>query len=98
MDNRRALERLVHGRLEHFCYPSGVYHPRGWPWLEELGLQRATTTGVRFCHPDTHPYALPRTLDGENVPQVEFEAEMAGALELVRRLRRWVSGERDARV
>jgi peptidoglycan/xylan/chitin deacetylase (PgdA/CDA1 family) len=91
-DNRDKLEPLVGKRLEHFCYPSGVFHPRVWPWLEEIGIRSATTTVVGFCRRDTPPYALPRIIDGENVPDIEFEAEMAGALEIFRRLRAWWRG------
>jgi hypothetical protein len=91
-DNREKLEPLVGRRLDHFCYPSGVFHPRVWPWLEEIGIRSATTTVMGFCRPDTPRLALPRIIDGENVPDIEFEAEMAGALEIFRRTRAWWSG------
>jgi peptidoglycan/xylan/chitin deacetylase (PgdA/CDA1 family) len=88
-DNRDKLEPLVGKTLEHFCYPSGVFHPRVWPWLEEMGIRSATTTAVGLCRRETPRFALPRIVDGENVPDIEFEAEMAGALEIFRRLRAW---------
>ena len=93
--NRDSLEPTVGRRLEHFCYPSGIYHPRVWPWLEELGLQSATITSTGFCYRNSPRYALPRIVDGEDVPHVEFEAEMAGALELIRRTRRWIFGRSE---
>jgi peptidoglycan/xylan/chitin deacetylase (PgdA/CDA1 family) len=86
-DNREKLEPLVGKRLDHFCYPSGAFHPRVWPWLEEMGIRSATTTAVGLCRRETPRYALPRIVDGENVPDIEFEAEMTGTLEIVRRVR-----------
>jgi len=89
-DNRSALEPLVRRELEHFCYPSGLYHPRIWPWLEELGIQSATVTTAGFVYPGSPRFALTRFLDGEDVTSIEFEAELCGVLELLRRLRAFV--------
>ena len=91
-DNRVRLEPLLGKKLEHFCYPSGVHHPRVYPWLRELGLKSATTTVSGFCYRSTSHFELPRIVDGEGVSEVEFEAELAGALELLRRARAWFKG------
>lgn len=87
LENRKRLEPIAGKRLEHFCYPSGVYHSRVWPWLAELGIRSATTTAAGFCTRSTPPYAIPRIVDGEGVSMIEFEAEVMGALELIRRVR-----------
>jgi peptidoglycan/xylan/chitin deacetylase (PgdA/CDA1 family) len=83
--NRSYLARLVSTPLIHFCYPSGVYHERQIPWLKELGIVTATTLlpGLNFRR--TPPHELRRILDGEPVSQIEFEAEMSGFMELLRR-------------
>ncbi|HZS84708.1 MAG TPA: polysaccharide deacetylase family protein [Stellaceae bacterium] len=85
-DNRFVLERLTHRKLNHFCYPSGIYDPCQWPWLERLGIESATTCRGGLNGPDTPRLELRRFLDGEDVALIEFEAEIDGALELLRRI------------
>jgi hypothetical protein len=89
-ENRESLAPLISQPLVHFCYPSGIFHPRVWPWLEDMGLRSATTTEAGFCRVNTPRYALPRIVDGEILPDIEFEAEMAGVLELYRRAQGWL--------
>ena len=88
-EDRVRLEPLMGRKLEHFCYPSGDHHSRAYPWLRELGLKSVTTTRAGFCYRTTPPFELPRIVDGEDVHPIEFEAELAGTLELTRRIRRW---------
>jgi peptidoglycan/xylan/chitin deacetylase (PgdA/CDA1 family) len=83
-DNRRAMEEIVTVPLVHFCYPSGEHAPHQSAWLEKLGIASATTTEAGLCHTDTNPYMLPRLLDGENVSEIEFEAELSGFTSLLR--------------
>ncbi len=87
IDNRAVLERIVSGPLQHFCYPSGEFHPSQFPWLRALGIESATTCLSGFNYPGTERFALRRFLDGENIDQVEFEAELSGFLELMRKFR-----------
>jgi peptidoglycan/xylan/chitin deacetylase (PgdA/CDA1 family) len=86
-DNRAVLEPLVGRRLQHFCYPSGVWSTAMWPVLSNAGIISATTCDRGFNYRDTPPLALHRFLDGDDVPAIEFEAEMSGLLELLRRVR-----------
>ena len=86
-NNRQSLAPVVHRDLVHFCYPSGEYHPCFWPWLEQLGIQTATTTKAGFNYPSTHRFELGRFLDGENIAAIEFEAELCGFLEIMRNIR-----------
>ncbi len=86
-DNRRALTAATNQPLVHFCYPSGEYVPGQLAWLENWGVRTATTTKTGFNYRDTPPLELRRFLDSEAVSDVEFEAEMAGFLELLRRFR-----------
>jgi peptidoglycan/xylan/chitin deacetylase (PgdA/CDA1 family) len=86
-ENRRFLQRVVSYPLEHFCYPSGVYGLHQAEWLAELGVKSATTIdpGLNYSH--TSRFALRRLVDGGRVSDIEFAAEMAGFMELVRLLR-----------
>lgn len=86
-ENRVALERIVRRPLQHFCYPSGEFQPVQFPWLRALGIVSATTCLSGFNYPDTERLELRRFLDGENITQLEFEAELSGFLELMRKLR-----------
>lgn len=86
-DNRTALGGLGPRPLTHLAYPGGVWHPRMLPWLTELGVETATTTEPGLNYPHTGRLALGRFLDGENIAPIEFEAELDGGLEILRRLR-----------
>jgi peptidoglycan/xylan/chitin deacetylase (PgdA/CDA1 family) len=86
-DNRALLEPLTGKRLEHFCYPSGSWSERHWPWLTAAGFKTATTCEPGFNYPETPLLALKRFLDGEHISEREFEAEMFGYKELFRRAR-----------
>ena len=87
VDNRERLAPIAKGPFTQLCYPSGVHHERVFPWLEELGIESATTTDAGLCDASSHRFALPRIVDGEDVSEIEFEAELSGLLELGRRLR-----------
>lgn len=84
-DNRQALAAVGDQPRRHFCYPSGDYEERQIPWLEPLGIASATTIKAGFTRPGSSPYELRRFLDSERVSPLEFEAEMCGFFELIRR-------------
>jgi peptidoglycan/xylan/chitin deacetylase (PgdA/CDA1 family) len=84
-DNRRALASVGNRPRRHFCYPSGEYEKRQLPWLKLLGIVSATTVKAGFTRPGSSPYELRRFLDSETVSPLEFEAEMCGFFELIRR-------------
>ena len=86
-DNRNALLPLVKNSLRHFCYPSGIWSKKHWPWLEAVGIRSATTCEPGFNYRDTPRLGLKRFLDGEHIMPIEFEAEMTGFSELLRRAR-----------
>jgi peptidoglycan/xylan/chitin deacetylase (PgdA/CDA1 family) len=86
-DNRAVLGPLVKGELRHFCYPDGKWSQSHWPFLEKAGIRSAVTCDSGLNDPKTPRYALRRFLDDETVPQIEFEAELSGFCDLVRRLR-----------
>lgn len=86
-DNRRWLENLAQSPLEHFCYPSGEWSPKHLPWLMASGVKSAVTCDTGLNDRTAEPLALKRFLDGEDVSQIEFEAELSGCLSVLRRWR-----------
>lgn len=90
--NRAELGRLL-GRtpddFTHFCYPSGAHDPSVGPILARLGIASATMTAAGIAYPGADRYFLPRLLDGDNLSQLEFEAELAGIGEFLRLCRRY---------
>ncbi|WP_290745933.1 polysaccharide deacetylase family protein [Haliea sp.] len=80
--------QAITGRVPtHFCYPSGRFSPEIWPTLRRTGIASATTTDIGLVNSQSERYALPRILDGQNVSELEFEAEMSGFMELIRHAR-----------
>lgn len=71
--------------LEHFCYPSGEYYLHQLPWLTDCGVKTATTVFPGMLTPTTEHLQIPRFLDGEDVHQIEFEAELCGFNSLIRK-------------
>ncbi|QJQ06531.1 polysaccharide deacetylase family protein [Undibacterium piscinae] len=86
-ENRDSIQNLVSHRLEHFCYPSGIYSKEYLPWLSELGIISATTCKPGLNYSTTPLLELNRFLDGENISAIEFEAELSGFSEILRRVR-----------
>lgn len=93
--NQEVLFPII-GRIPiHFCYPSGkhsVVHPR---WLADLGIKSATTCDSGFNSKSANPLLLKRYLDSEFTPDIEFEAEIVGIREILRRLRSRFRLERE---
>jgi hypothetical protein len=87
VENRAQLAPLAGAPLRHFCYPSGVWSTRHWPSLAATGVVTATTCDPGLNYPDTPRFGLRRFLDGEDISQIEFEAEVSGFSELLRRAR-----------
>ncbi len=85
-DNRDWLEPLLDSKLTDFCYPSGVFGESDWPALESAGIRSATTKIPGLAGKQHHRYALPRIMDGQNVSDLEFEAEISGFGQIKRAL------------
>jgi peptidoglycan/xylan/chitin deacetylase (PgdA/CDA1 family) len=86
-DNRAVLEPIVGRRCNHLCYPSGVFTTEQWPWLLACEIASATTCEPGLNSLDTPHLGLRRFLDAETVRPIEFEAELSGFTELLRRAR-----------
>jgi peptidoglycan/xylan/chitin deacetylase (PgdA/CDA1 family) len=89
-DNIRVLTRLGIPAATHFCYPSGEYAPDHPAWLEALGIESAVTTDRGFCTTQTPRFLLSRLCDSEHMSDIEFEADLSGLLEILRRIRKRV--------
>jgi len=94
LDNKAVLTPLVRNPLRHFCYPSGVWSEAQLPWLSRLGIASAATADVGLNYADTPRLLLRRFVDGQNIAPIEFEAEMCGFAEILRRLRAVLRGRR----
>ena len=86
-DNRAVLEPIVGKRLQHLCYPSGIWSEKTWPWLSSLDIKSATTREPGLNTSTTPALGLKRFLDGENITQIEFESEMCGFNDVLRKVR-----------
>lgn len=75
---------------KHYCYPSGSFDSMAAKVLGKVGLISATTCkpGLLKASESTEKYYLPRFLDGENIHMLEFQAEMSGFSEFMRRFMR----------
>ncbi len=82
-ENRIELDRCV-GHSAHFCYPSGVWAELQWEWLQDLHVKSSTTCNAGLNTSRTPRYALRRFLDGDDVHELEFEAELCGLAEVLR--------------
>lgn len=85
-ENRAVLQSITGAAARHFCYPSGEWSSEHWPILESAGVLSATTCDPGINWPGTPPLCLRRFLDREDLAGVEFEAELAGVKDAVRRL------------
>lgn len=86
IDNAEFLENVLQRPSTHFCYPSGEWSQRQWPWLADLGVQTATTCDRNLNTSTTPPLGLYRVLDANDLSEIEFEAELYGFSDLARQL------------
>ncbi len=85
--NRECLADVLgtpQSAFQHFCYPSGVTDPTAAQTLADLGMATSVTTNRGLAWPHTPLQMLPRLHDGENVSDLEFEAELSGFSDLLR--------------
>jgi peptidoglycan/xylan/chitin deacetylase (PgdA/CDA1 family) len=88
--NREDLVGLLDAppeRFHHFCYPSGVHDPAMHAGLRRADVTSATTTVAGLADSSNDLHALPRLIISETHSDLEFEAELAGVMQLLRSLR-----------
>ena len=94
--NKNAMESEINKNREcilqstghdpvHFCFPSGFYEKQHLEWLTECSIDSATTCKPGLNYAGTPLMELKRFLDGENISAIEFEAEMSGFSEILRK-------------
>ena len=81
--NRLLIHPYLPKTQTPFCYPSGVWSKNHWPVFEKLGVHTATTCEPKLIYYDTPNYSLDRILDGSNLSQIEYEAEVSGFNEII---------------
>lgn len=86
-ENREMIMKVCSHRPVHFCYPSGYYAKEHFQWLRDKDIISATTCHAGFNYTGVSMMELSRFLDGEDVSEIEFEAELSGFTELLRKLR-----------
>ena len=87
--NRDVLQQHCSSSLDHFCYPSGVWHEEHIDVLKSLGVKSATTCDIGENRLGANPYTLCRFLDRDDISELRFEAEVSGFMPLVRRAARF---------
>ncbi len=77
-DNRKSIQEMTGRSPTHFCYPSGIYDLRFFPWLREAGVVSATTCELGFASRSSDQLLLPRFLDNATLSSIEFESWLTG--------------------
>jgi peptidoglycan/xylan/chitin deacetylase (PgdA/CDA1 family) len=91
-DNRSHLHGMTNSFTNHFCYPSGLHSEEHPEQLRRLGVLSATTCEPGLVAPGDDLFKLCRFLDGEDVSEIEFIAEVSGFSDAMRRLFRREKG------
>ncbi len=86
MENQDRLTKWTGRVSRHFCYPSGEYDRKQIDWLKKMGVRSATTVKSQLNDSEKSLWELDRFLDGETVSDIEFEAELCGMSDLLRRM------------
>src|SRR5262249_47830208 len=85
--NRDALQKIVGPVARHFCYPSGEYSEQHPEWLARLGIASATTCDPGLNGVGTSVMLMKRFIDSDQAADIDFEAEICGVREILRRVR-----------
>lgn len=64
--------------IKHFCFPNGEYQRENFEVLKATNIQSATITKMGLYKIGTDSLRIKRILDGENLSQIELEAELSG--------------------
>ena len=96
LDENRAFLHAAVGetRLEHFCYPSGSYHPQAPALLAASGVRSGTLVDEGLNAPGSDPLVLRRFLDGRSISDAQFDAYLSGILHYLAHIRPLVPGRR----
>lgn len=83
----KAITAIGLPKPRHYCYPSGSFDKAAATVLANRDVLSATTCVPGLASDTDIPavFYLPRFLDGESIDPLEFEAEMSGFSDLLRR-------------
>lgn len=73
--------------LFHFCYPSGIWSEKDFKVLNDFNMKTATTCELGLASTTDHPLALPRIIESEAMTMLQFEAEVNGIGDYLRKLK-----------
>ena len=85
--NRERINPLLPKPMSHFCYPSGEWSEKHWSILDDQNIKTSTTCDNGLIKPETPFHAWSRFLDSARISQIEYESELCGFTELLRKLR-----------
>lgn len=85
--NKARINPLLKKPMSHFCYPSGEWSKDHWPILRSQNIKTSTTCENGLITAKTPFHAWSRFLDSARVSQLEFEAELSGFSEFIRKIR-----------
>ena len=77
-ENTAIIESVTGIQPNHFCYPSGEYSDKFFPWLREAGIASATTCDTALTDAETDRFLIPRLVDTMQLSDVEFEGWLTG--------------------
>jgi peptidoglycan/xylan/chitin deacetylase (PgdA/CDA1 family) len=86
-DNIDVLSKVASHKLEHFCYPSGVWAQKDLAPLKEMQIQTATTCDPGLCDQSVDWLKLPRIIESEAMSMLQFEAEVIGIGDWLRKIK-----------
>jgi peptidoglycan/xylan/chitin deacetylase (PgdA/CDA1 family) len=87
-ENRLWIVNAIGGDRNHFCYPSGSYHPDFLNWLAKEDVISATTCDTGLATAENNPLLLPRLVDTSIRTDLEFESWLTGVGHFLSRRRR----------
>jgi peptidoglycan/xylan/chitin deacetylase (PgdA/CDA1 family) len=77
-DNRACIREFAGREPTHFCYPSGNYDSKFFPWLSEAGVESATTCEPGLASAEMNWLLAPRFLDDSVASEIDFERWLSG--------------------
>ena len=81
--NQRYIRDTAGNEAVHFCYPSGVWDPSFFPWLETFGVASAVVGEKGYVDAATGRMQLSRFADTCTVSDLEFRSWVTGAFRLL---------------
>jgi peptidoglycan/xylan/chitin deacetylase (PgdA/CDA1 family) len=82
-DNIGALEHMIGGTRRHLAYPGGACIPEYSNWLDEFGLQSATTCQTGLASADSDRMLLPRVMETAWNTELEIASWITGVNEFL---------------